>query len=96
MAPNRLFEIVSYLVGPEPIQMRLAYAAERIIPIQPSEISENLREQFIEIRRQLLSVPVFREHSGEFVPRPVSDEVGGEISEKLLLMFLEMESADQS
>lgn len=92
MAPNRLFEAMQLLVGPESIQMRLAYVAERILPIRPTEIPETLREQYMEIRRQLTSIPIFRPDSMDFVPRPISNEVGGEIAEKLLSMFLEMES----
>jgi hypothetical protein len=87
---EKLWQALDVLVGAEPIQDRLAYAADALTRLKPSDIPDEEREDFHAVMHALTKYPAEREGEGSIHAsvRKLTDEEGAELARKILSIYI--------
>ena len=85
---QKFYEAVSALIGNSSIEMRLTYAAEPLLMLQPNELPEKMRHEFELLLNDLRQKSLSRET--QIMPRPVTKEEARKLAERILGMYTEL------
>ena len=82
-----LFPLVT---GNEPVRVRLALAADALIGLELEELPEGMRDDFQQLRRDLMQTPLRWPNSPYFRRRNVTPRDARRLSQKMLEMYTEL------
>jgi hypothetical protein len=87
-AKQKFFEALYSLVGNEALRMRLTYAADALIQLQPHQLPEKMREDFEQLRRDLTRTPL--SHPYGYERRTVTPQKAVRLAKKILSMYTQL------
>jgi hypothetical protein len=85
---QKLFEALCALVGPKPLRLRLTYAADALIKLQPADFPVSSRETFKELTALLTQTPLSSSYG--YKARTISPKKAENAAKTILELYVKV------